>query len=405
MSPYKRGTKFYVEWTDERGKRHRKSSKARTMKEAELIEKELQVGSFRAKQGLAPGSRNPHQLTLQDAADRYLEKMKGRGGYDSLEDAIEKHIERSGLGELLLERVTTAVLDEYLDNVKVTLRQRGKKKTEGPPSPATRNRLRSMFSGCFRVVKKAKLYFGENPAADIEHAAEPEHHDRLIEPGMIREMLRDAPSDDWRVVFALAAYAGLRRSDIARLDLEEHVDLERRVITVVRGKDPSGAGKIRRVGIHTDLVPLIEAARDRKLDLRARNWQDSAKKAKDALGDKDAVFHGLRHTWATHLVECGARESVVEYMGWGRRKSSTFRKHYLDFPSARLVEEIDKLAYPPLVLWACECSPHDVIEAARAHKCPACGWPLVRVAHSADSNPTDENTAQNRHSRPKGAKQ
>lgn len=349
MSPYKRGGTWYVEVPAKlspTGKRSRQASEARTEGEAKLLEAEMRVHGDRARKDLGPGVRNPQRLTLKKAAARYLLKMKGRGGYDSLAHTVAKYIDRSALGDLLLEHVTTAAIETFLASIVVKKRANGIVDEAAVPAPATLNRIRSCISGAFKTVKKLKLWHGDNPVADVEHRPEPEHHDRLIAPDRIKELVASAPDDDWRLVFALAAYAGLRRSDIARLDLDGHVDLEARVMTIVKGKDPRNAGRIRRVGVHRDLVPMIEAARARGLDLRARAWQNSAAQVKSALDADEAVFHGLRHTWASQMIECGARESVVEFMGWGRRKSSTFRKHYLDFPNARLVAEIDRLVWP-----------------------------------------------------------
>jgi integrase len=331
MAPYRRGSVWYVEISaalSPTGRRQRISTEARTELEADLLEAEMRVAADRARKGLPAGNRNPSKLTLKQAAERSLERLRGRGGYDQLRHTTNKHIVRSGLGELLLENITPVMIEDYL------------KKKSGV-GPSTQNRIRAAISGAYSTVKRLQLFFGDNPIEFTEHRQEPEHIDRMVDPDDIAKLLKNAPGKEWRLVFALAAFAGLRRSEIRRLDLNEHVDLKRRVMHVVRSK----TGVARRVGIHLYLVPLLKDAQKTGVELGDHTWQHSAEQVQKALGSDDD-FHGLRHTWASQLIDCGARESVVEFMGWGRRKSSTFRKHYLDFPDARLRAEIDKLVYP-----------------------------------------------------------
>lgn len=352
MSPFKRGNTWHLDIPAKlslTGKRDRPASEARTFEEAEALERELKVLGDRARKNLAPGTRNPHRLTLLQAAHEKLAAMEGRGGHDSMKHAVKKHIERSGLGALLLEQITTQMIEDYLDALEVTKRADGEVK-ETKASRGTRNRLRSLFSGIFRFIKKRKRYFGENPISDVEYVPEAEVvEDRVVPPELVRELLADAPSFFWRLCFALAVYAGLRRGEVAKLDLREQseggdIDLGERVLVIRKGKDPSGAGRVRHVGVHLELVPLIEEARRQGLDLRTRSVQDAAEKVKDTLA-ADYDFHGLRHTWTSQLEECGAKDSAAEYMGWGRR-GTTRKRRYMHIPAARLRAEIDRLVYP-----------------------------------------------------------
>lgn len=341
---FRRGQTFYTEHTDERGVRRRLASKARTRAEAELLEAELKVQADRVRKGLAVGALNPTKLTLLEAAEKYKARQKNEGTRKVLGYTIEKHLERTHLGEMLLEHITPAIIDDYLESMTV-MRGRGEDRSEEPATPATMNRVRSAISGCYRTVKKLKLFHGENPARDVEQREEPEHVDRLIDPSLVPELLADAPDERWRLFLMIAAYTGMRKSEIKRLDLSIHYDARARVITV-KGK----RNKVRRVGVHKDLAPKLDAAlKAGQPTFDDRSWQKAHMIVKGVLEDDEAVFHGLRHTWASRLIECGARDGVVEYMGWGRRTSSTFRRAYLDIPNSRLVEEIDKLTWPAVV--------------------------------------------------------
>jgi integrase len=337
VSPFKRGGVIYTEHTDATGVRRRLASKARTMKEATILEGELKVQADRVKKGLSVGVLNPGALTLSEAAQKYLAKQKNPGTRASYEFTIGKHIDRSHLGPMLLEHVTVAAIEAYLEGMTVEVGDK-----EVPATPATQNRVRSAISGCFRTVIKLRLFHGANPVRDVEQRKEPEHTERLIPAALIPELLKDAPDEDWRTILAIAAYAGLRKSEIRRLDLKADVDLEAGIITVRAGK----GDKVRRVGIHRELAPYLAAAVKRGFVPASKTWQKAHMVVKSVLEDDSLVFHGLRHTWASQLVECGAREGVVEYMGWGRPTKSTFRRAYLQMPASRLVEEVNKLAWP-----------------------------------------------------------
>jgi integrase len=336
MSPFKRGAKWWLDVPaslSPTGKRLREPSEARTEREATLLEHERRIQGDRARKHLGPGSINPKKTKLLAAATRFAETRRSEGHRANTLHTVNKHVERSGLGELLLEHVTPTVIEDYLQKIE----------RQEKASPGLQNRIRSMLSGTFKQAKKDRVWFGANPVTEVEQREESQGEERMIDPADILDILENAPTDDWRVVLALAAYAGLRRGEIRKLDLldEKIVDFGARVITVLKSKN-----KTRHVGIHKDLLPILEAARKRGLVLSSKTWQKAHLVVKTALDDDDAVFHGLRHSWTSQLDECGARESVVEYMGWGRRSGTTRKKRYLHFPAARLVAEIDKLVWP-----------------------------------------------------------
>lgn len=274
----------------------------------------------------------------REAAKLWLRKQRACKSYDDMRTKVGKHIERSDLGEQLLEHVTAAVIDDYLTGLESD--------DEHPATPATANRLRSMFSGIYRHLDERGLWHGQNPARKVKQRKEPMRDERRLAPELVSLLLEHAPDDAWRTVFAIAAYTGMRRGEIRALSWDD-VDVERRIITVAQSK----TGVVRKVGIHRQLVPILKDAKKRGLALDDRTWQKAAKRVRAALkaagaASTTACFKALRSAWATQLVECGARADVVEYMGWGPRRSSVFRKHYLDFPASRLVAEVDRLRWP-----------------------------------------------------------
>jgi site-specific recombinase XerD len=131
-----------------------------------------------------------------------------------------------------------------------------------------------------------------------------------------------------RLLLALFAYAGLRRSELLGLDCDD-VDLERRLIRVRNAK----GGRQRVVPIHPGLVPLFLAyAATRSptgdpvlfvgvlgrrlsptiLSVTFRRYTDAAGVAKR----KRITPHTLRHVFATELLSAGANlRQIQELLG------------------------------------------------------------------------------------------
>jgi integrase len=158
--------------------------------------------------------------------------------------------------------------------------------------------------------------------------------------------LLDALAPDDRVPYALAFYAGLRRSEIHRLTWDD-VDLDSLSLVVRRAK--SEAGTERRIPIAEPLKPILESARERQPASRKRvcsrsvmagklseaahkawgwkrqppekgkarkkgepgEWIPAVKQPLEPIG-----LHECRHTYASLLVAAHyTLKEVMEYMG------------------------------------------------------------------------------------------
>lgn len=142
-----------------------------------------------------------------------------------------------------------------------------------------------------------------------------------------------APAD--RVAFALAFYAGLRRSEMDRLEWSD-VDLERLWLVVRKSKSEAGTG--RRLPIAAPLKPILLRAYmlQRRPDhgrvlgpvsvtsgrLARRAVKAWTKAVEDARGrDEQLVLdpiglHNCRHAYASFLMAAGyTLRELMEYMG------------------------------------------------------------------------------------------
>ena len=138
-----------------------------------------------------------------------------------------------------------------------------------------------------------------------------------------------------RVPFALAFYAGLRRSEMDRLQWED-LNLERLWLVVRRSKSAAGTG--RRLPIAAPLKPILLAAAElqgspergpvlgrvsltsgRLVPRATKAWSDAVTAAKQR--DEDLVLepiglHECRHTYASFLMAAGyTLRELMEYMG------------------------------------------------------------------------------------------
>lgn len=144
----------------------------------------------------------------------------------------------------------------------------------------------------------------------------------------------------------------MRRSEQYGLSWD-NVNLERRVVTIVRSK----SGETRHVHLNKaavaafkSLLPNMEvsnrvflAERRRKGQHRAlvssRHWFE---KAVERAGIRDFTWHCLRHTFCSRLVMAGENiRSVQELMG---HKSINMTMRYAHLAPRHLSEAVEKLA-------------------------------------------------------------
>ncbi len=172
---------------------------------------------------------------------------------------------------------------------------------------------------------------GRNPIVGVELPPNDEKPRERVATAAEAAELLDALPADLRVPYALAFYAGLRRTEIHRLEWPD-VDLEGRSLIVRRSKSDAGTG--RRVPVAAPLVPILaavdpktgtvckrsvlsgkHAARAKKawtyVDHQVGEPKQQRKPALEPIG-----LHEARHTYASLLVAAGyTLKEVMEYLG------------------------------------------------------------------------------------------
>lgn len=185
-------------------------------------------------------------------------------------------------------------------------------------TPATFNRWRSAARLVYRLAIKAKKV-AANPARDIEHRKESKGRLRFLSEGdearlriAIRRLYPERESE-----FDLGLYTGMRRSEQYGIHWSD-VDLHQGVITIQRAKH----GGPREVQInsraraaleklweyrHEDSNPVCPGGMGRNGYVHRWFFECVA-----AAGIEGIVWHSLRHTYVSRLVQGGVNLKTVK---------------------------------------------------------------------------------------------
>jgi len=165
----------------------------------------------------------------------------------------------------------------------------------------------------------------------------------------------------FKVAIGLAAFAGLRRSEVIGLRWSD-VDLKGNVITVrraiTRGEETTPkSGKPRPIPIAQPLLVMLEASAMSKKSPWApvavtgagKLWREyglnqSLKRVQKRAGRSRASFHDLRHFFITELFRKGVSAPVVQQLAGHADLATTQR--YVDMVASDLTATIAAFSLP-----------------------------------------------------------
>ena len=189
---------------------------------------------------------------------------------------------------------------------------------EGLSETTVRNRARDAKT-IFNAAVDREL-IGNSPFRKLKSSVVAANRDRYVSPDEAGAILTACPSHDWRVLFGLARFAGLRTpSETHRLTWAD-VDWARKRLTVYAPKTDS----TRIVPITADLLPILQAAFDEAPPAPAfRDWvRNTINRDLDAFTAAErahAIRSGLRSS------QHQARITPVELAPWIGEDHSTGR--------------------------------------------------------------------------------
>jgi integrase len=328
MSVYKpKRTPFYAYDFEVGGHRFHGSTKRKTRREAEAVERELR--EFK-KQEVADQQGATSSLQLDHVADRYwLEKGQHHAGADNTERDFARLVNYFGKTILLTE-----ITDDHV--TKLVAWRRGhrvihsKEKADDAPliSNATVNRsttemLKKLFT---RARRSWGVTFRREPNWRDHMLPEPEERKRelLEDEG---ERIDEAMREDYAPLFAFVHTTGVRQKEAVLLKWSE-VNWQTRQI-VKKGK----GGKtitiritpaVRDIlwplcGHHGEAVFTYIAQRTRNGRVKGQRYpltlsglKTQWRRTREAAGVADFRFHDFRHDFATKLMRQERNPKLVQ---------------------------------------------------------------------------------------------
>lgn len=230
-------------------------------------------------------------------------------------------------GKRHLDEITTADLQK----LQAQLLNKGKK----AKAPATINRYYAAIRHwLYLAVRDGKL--DKNPVAGVKFFKEPEGRVRFLTEGEEKRLREVMSPEDWALV-AFALHTGLRRGEQFGLKWR-YVDMDNGVLTIPRSK----SGETRHVQLNEEAVRILRGLGS----WMTSPWvfpSPSPARAKDAqnfynrtflpalqrAGIQGAVWHTLRHTFASRLVMAGVDLRTVQELMGHKDISMTIRYSHL----------------------------------------------------------------------------
>src|ERR1700674_3068069 len=227
-------------------------------------------------------------------------------------------------------------------------------------SICNRNRIMTGVRFLFRVtLRRLDL------AAEIYHMREPEKLPLVMSKDEMKRLLAVATSLKARIMFSLGYGCGLRAGEVVRLKVK-HIDTAQKIIRVEQGK----GRKDRQVMLSRDTLNLLRQwwkvrpargdagtpveerflfpGRKAGEPMSTRQLNRLFHKAAEAAGIKKGVtLHGLRHSFATHLLERGTHLRTLQALLRHSKPETTARYAHVATSMIAAVESPLDLLFEP----------------------------------------------------------
>jgi integrase len=251
-------------------------------------------------------------MTVRDLIDRYLVALDKRKLSDSYRYTIRKRLDRfeADHGEWIACDVSTEVAGDWLHDIEL--------------SPTSVNHFRAALCQLFNFGLKIKAV-EENPILAIDKLKGVPSEVGILTPEQAAGLLAHSP-DEILPAVAIGFFAGLRRSEISRLDWSE-IDFEQGHVEVKARNTKSAARR---------LVPMRDCLREWLAPHRQRKgsvmpteaiYRSRLDHARTASGIKEWPFNCLRHSFASYNL--AAFENAPALAGeMGHESTKMIFKHY-----------------------------------------------------------------------------
>ncbi len=309
----KNSPNWWATWNDQKGRRHRRSTRTDDKKLAEAMAAKWMQENFMEEQfGKVP------ETPFVDALLRYGEEKK-RENLRSY-DAVTRYLLQRFLdhfGNPVLTELTPRVLQQYADLRRKTIKE------------ATLHRELAVLQA---ILNKARREGYLNHVPAFPRVKLPKGRCRWLTLEEEARLLAHA-SDHLKAIIAFAIDTGGRRGEILSLDWR-NVDLDRNRVLFTEtknGEDRSVRLTDRARGVLLSLRPTGEMAVPQGAVFTYQgkgvaSVSTAFERARRRAGLEDVRFHDLRHTFASRLVQNGV--PLYEVMQLTGHKSLVMVQRY-----------------------------------------------------------------------------
>jgi len=284
------------------------------------------------KQGKYQSMIKRRKIIFDELLDAYIEKIKEQRFYKTNIKCFIP-ILRQHFGGKLLSEIDYKILEDFRDlrkNTPVKFKYK-----EG--RPRSERKVDMEMSVLRRMFKKAYLWewIEKNPFDRGEGLFYKKcgKRDRALTPDEMKKLI-EAASPNFKPILLIAILTGLRKSDIFNLKWED-IDLDKGRISIVEQK----TGKTRIIPLGQDMINLLlKLPVNERYVFPGKNggpltdikhpFETALRKSGIDPGEgyKKVVFHTLRHSCVSQLVEMGADSFMVR--NYVNHASSQMTEHY-----------------------------------------------------------------------------
>jgi integrase len=209
----------------------------------------------------------------------------------------------------IVATITTNEIDEWLQSL--------------PVGPQTRKHYRQLTVLAFNFAVR-KNYATSNPASDVEGIKVDRPPPGILTVDEAARLLEAATSDVLPFI-AIGLFAGLRRTEIERLDWSE-IDFESNLIEIKAAK--SKTAQRRFVKIEPNLAAWLMPLRQHKGSVMPEDYfRQSFEQLRKTAGIKQWPHNALRHSFASyHLAHF--KNAAATALEMGHTNAAITFKHY-----------------------------------------------------------------------------
>jgi len=256
--------------------------------------------------------RSYEPLTVEVVADKLITQLRAEGKSKAHTNSLEYRLNpfKEEYGDWLAANASTEIIDDFLTHAEV--------------SPQTKLHYRQALHQVFQHAIKLKAA-PSNPVKDAMKPKVAKAEVGILTPAQLSKLLTHA-DDDTLPGLAISFFAGLRRSEIERLDWSE-IDLDEGHIEVKSSKAKTAQRRLVPIPDNLKAWLLPHAQHEGSVVKSPAIWRGGIEDARDAAKLKVWPHNAGRHSFASyHLAHHQDAGSLA--MSLGHPNPTMLYAHY-----------------------------------------------------------------------------